>query len=337
MKLAIVGASGAVGQEFMNILEESRLPIDELLLFGSERSAGRKYPFRGKELTVRLLAHNDDFCGVDIALVSAGGSTSKEFAETITKHGTLMIDNSSAFRMDEDVPLVVPEVNPEDALNAPRRIIANPNCTTIQMVVALNALEKLSHIRRVHVATYQSASGAGAQGMAELEEQHAALAKGGEPRVEKFAYQLAYNLIPHIDVFTDNDYTKEEMKMYNETRKIMHAPDIQVSATCVRVPVMRAHSEAIWVETEKPVTPEQAREAFASAEGVVVIDNPASKEYPMPLDIAGKDPVFVGRIRKDISNPNGLAFWVVGDQIKKGAALNAVQIAQYMMAHGKKF
>lgn len=184
MKLAIVGASGAVGQEFMNILEESRLPIDELLLFGSERSAGRKYPFRGKELTVRLLAHNDDFCGVDIALVSAGGSTSKEFAETITKHGTLMIDNSSAFRMDEDVPLVVPEVNPEDALNAPRRIIANPNCTTIQMVVALNALEKLSHIRRVHVATYQSASGAGAQGMAELEEQHAALAKGGEPRVE---------------------------------------------------------------------------------------------------------------------------------------------------------
>ena len=237
MKLAIVGASGAVGQEFMNILEESRLPIDELLLFGSERSAGRKYPFRGKELTVRLLAHNDDFCGVDIALVSAGGSTSKEFAETITKHGTLMIDNSSAFRMDEDVPLMVPEVNPEDALNAPRRIIANPNCTTIQMVVALNALEKLSHIRRVHVATYQSASGAGAQGMAELEEQHAALAKGGEPRVEKFAYQLAYNLIPHIDVFTDNDYTKEEMKMYHETRKIMHS-DIVVSATCVRVPVM---------------------------------------------------------------------------------------------------
>lgn len=183
MKLAIVGASGAVGQEFMNILEESRLPIDELLLFGSERSAGRKYPFRGKELTVRLLAHNDDFCGVDIALVSAGGSTSKEFAETITKHGTLMIDNSSAFRMDEDVPLVVPEVNPEDALNAPRRIIANPNCTTIQMVVALNALEKLSHIRRVHVATYQRPARR-RTGMAELEEQHAALAKGGEPRVE---------------------------------------------------------------------------------------------------------------------------------------------------------
>ena len=330
MKLAIVGASGAVGQEFMNILEESRLPIDELLLFGSERSAGRKYPFRGKELTVRLLAHNDDFCGVDIALVSAGGSTSKEFAETITKHGTLMIDNSSAFRMDADVPLVVPEVNPGDAKNAPRRIIANPNCTTIQMVVALKAIEDVSHIRRVHVSTYQSASGAGAQGMAELEEQHATLAKGGEPRVEKFAYQLAYNLIPHIDVFTDNDYTKEEMKMYHETRKIMHS-DVQVSATCVRVPALRSHSESIWIETERPVSVEEARKAFAEGEGLVLMDNPEKKEYPMPLFLAGKDPVYVGRIRKDLSNDCGLTFWIVGDQIKKGAALNAVQIAEYLI------
>ena len=330
MKLAIVGASGAVGQEFMNILEESRLPIDELLLFGSERSAGRKYPFRGKELTVRLLAHNDDFCGVDIALVSAGGSTSKEFAETITKHGTLMIDNSSAFRMDEDVPLMVPEVNPEDALNAPRRIIANPNCTTIQMVVALNALEKLSHIRRVHVATYQSASGAGAQAMAELERQYADLAEGREPKVEKFAYQLAYNVIPHIDVFTDNDYTKEEMKMYHETRKIMHS-DVKVSATCVRVPALRSHSESIWIETERPVSVEEAREAFANGEGLVLMDNPEKKEYPMPLFLAGKDPVYVGRIRKDLANENGLTFWIVGDQIKKGAALNAVQIAEYLI------
>ena len=261
-----------------------------------------------------------------------GGSTSKEFAETITKHGTLMIDNSSAFRMDEDVPLVVPEVNPEDALNAPRRIIANPNCTTIQMVVALNALEKLSHIRRVHVATYQSASGAGAQGMAELEEQHAALAKGGEPRVEKFAYQLAYNLIPHIDVFTDNDYTKEEMKMYHETRKIMHS-DIAVSATCVRVPVMRAHSESIWVETERPISPEEARDAFASAPGVVLQDAPGDKVYPMPLFAAGRNPVYVGRIRRDLTSPNGLTFWCVGDQIRKGAALNAVQIAEWLIAH----
>ena len=330
MKLAIVGASGAVGQEFMNILEESRLPIDELLLFGSERSAGRKYPFRGKELTVRLLAHNDDFCGVDIALVSAGGSTSKEFAETITKHGTLMIDNSSAFRMDEDVPLMVPEVNPEDALNAPRRIIANPNCTTIQMVVALNAIERLSHITRVHVSTYQSASGAGAAAMAELEAQHAELCAGKEPTVSKFAFQLAYNVIPHIDVFTENDYTKEEMKMFNETRKIMHS-DIRVSATCVRVPVMRAHSESVWLETERPVSVEEARAAFAAAPGVVLMDDPAAKVYPMPLFVAGKDPVYVGRIRRDLTSDNGLTFWCVSDQIRKGAALNAVQILETLI------
>ena len=221
MKIAIVGASGAVGQEFLRILEERPLPVDELLLFGSERSAGQTYMFRGKPVTVKLLRHNDDFRGVDIALTSAGAGTSREFAETITRHGTLMIDNSSAFRMEPDVPLVVPEVNGRDALDAPRRIIANPNCTTIQMVVALQAIERVSHIRRVHVATYQSASGAGAQAMAELERQYADLAEGREPKVEKFAYQLAYNVIPHIDVFTDNDYTKEEMKMYHETRKIM--------------------------------------------------------------------------------------------------------------------
>ena len=334
MKIAIVGASGAVGQEFLKILEEHSFPVDELLLFGSERSAGRTYAFRGKEITVKLLQHNDDFKGVDIALVSAGGGTSKEFAGTITKHGALMIDNSSAFRMDEDVPLVVPEVNPEDALCAPRRIIANPNCTTIQMVVALNAIEKLSHIRRVHVSTYQSASGAGAQAMTELHEQHKALAGGGEPKVEKFAYQLAYNVIPHIDVFTDNGYTKEEMKMYNETRKIMHS-DVQVSATCVRVPVLRAHSESVWVETERPVTVEEARAAFAAAEGVVLMDEPAEKVYPMPLFIAGKEPVYVGRIRKDITCDNGLMFWCVSDQIKKGAALNAVQIAEWLLKHKK--
>ena len=214
---------------------------------------------------IEELAHNDAFKDVDLALVSAGGGTSREFAETITKHGALMIDNSSCFRMDSDVPLVVPEVNPEDALSAPRRIIANPNCTTIQMVVALNAIEKLSHIKRVHVSTYQSASGAGAQAMAELEEQHASLARGEEPTVEKFAYQLAFNVIPHIDVFADDDYTKEELKMYHETRKIMHS-DIAVSATCVRVPVMRAHSESIWVETERPISAEEARRAFAEAE-----------------------------------------------------------------------
>lgn len=337
MKVAIVGASGAVGQEFLRVLDEQNFPIDELLLFGSKRSAGRTYNYRGRDIVVKELQHNDDFKGVDIAFVSAGGSTSVEFAETITKHGTLMIDNSSAFRMEPDVPLVVPEVNGDDAFNAPRGIIANPNCTTIQMVVALKPLNDLSPIRRVHVATYQAASGAGAAAMDELVEQYAQFGRGEDPTVEKFAYQLAYNVIPHIDVFTDNGYTKEEMKMFNETKKIMHAPQLDVSAMCVRVPVMRAHSEAIWAETERPVSVEEARAAFEAAEGLVVIDEPAEKKYPMPLPTAGKDPVFVGRIRKDLTNDCGLSFWVVGDQIKKGAALNAVQIAQYMIAHGKKF
>ena len=318
------------------MLDEQNFPIDELTLFGSQRSAGRKYTFRGKEYTVKELKHNDDFKGVDVAFVSAGGSTSVEFAETITRHGALMIDNSSAFRMDKDVPLVVPEVNGEDAFNAPRGIIANPNCTTIQMVVALKPINDISKIKRVHVATYQAASGAGATAMAELEEQNAQLVRGEEPTVEKFAYQLAYNLIPHVDVFTDNGYTKEEMKMFNETKKIMHEPDIQVSAMCVRVPVLRAHSEAVWIETEKPVSVEEARKAFEAGEGLVVVDAPSEKKYPMPLFVAGKDPVYVGRIRKDIANENGLSFWIVGDQIKKGAALNAVQIAQYMIAHGWK-
>lgn len=333
MKVAIVGASGAVGQEFLRVLEERNFPIDELLLFGSSRSAGTTYTFRGKEIVVRELKHNDDFKGVDVAFTSAGGDTSKEFAETITRHGAVMIDNSSAFRMESDVPLVVPEVNGDDALVRPRGIIANPNCTTIQMVVALNAIERLSHITRVHVATYQAASGAGATAMAELHRQHEQLVAGEQPTVEKFAYQLAYNLIPQVDVFTDNLYTKEEMKMYHETRKIMHS-DIMVSAMCVRVPVLRAHSEAIWVETERPISVEEAREAFASAQGVVLQDEPAQKSYPMPLDKANEDPVYVGRIRKDLANPNGLTFWTVSDQIKKGAALNAVQIAEYLIAKG---
>ena len=333
MKVAIVGASGAVGQEFLRVLEQREFPIRELLLFGSERSAGRTYKFRGKEIVVKQLAHNDDFKGVSIAFVSAGAGTSKEFAGTITKHGPLMIDNSSAFRMDDEVPLVVPEVNPRDGVNPPRRIIANPNCTTIQMVVALQAIEKLSHIRRVRVATYQSASGAGAAAMDELAEQHAQLVRGEAPTVCKFPFQLAYNVIPQVDVFTGNGYTKEEMKMYNETRKIMHS-DIEVSATCIRVPVMRAHSEAVWLETERPVSVEEARKAFCRAEGIVLMDEPDQKKYPMPLLLAGCDPVYVGRIRKDITDPNGLAFWCVSDQIRKGAALNAVQIAEYLVANG---
>lgn len=330
MKIAIVGTSGAVGQELLRVLDERNFPLDELVLFGSSRSAGTLYNFRGKSIEVKELQHNDDFKGIDIAFVSAGGGTSLEFARTITKHGTIMIDNSSAFRMEEDVPLVVPEVNGEDALNAPRNIIANPNCTTAQLVVALQAIENISHIKKVHVATYQAASGAGAAAMQELENQYRQSVNGEKPTVSKFAYQLAYNLIPQVDVFTDNGYTKEELKMYNETRKIMHS-NIEVSATCVRVPVMRAHSEAIWIETERTISVEEAREAFNNAEGVEVIDNPVNKEYPMPLDLSGKDPVYVGRIRKDLANENGLTFWSVSDQIRKGAALNAVQIAEYLI------
>ncbi|NDV79933.1 aspartate-semialdehyde dehydrogenase [Dysgonomonas sp. 511] len=330
MKIAIVGTSGAVGQEFLRVLDERNFPIDELVLFGSARSSGTTYTFRDKQYTVKELAHNDDFKDIDIAFVSAGGSVSVEYASTITKHGAIMIDNSSAFRMDKDVPLVVPEVNGEDAKIRPKGIIANPNCSTIQMVVAMNVIEKISHIKRAHVATYQAASGAGAAGMEELVNQFKQIAYNSDVTVEKFVYQLAYNLIPQIDVFADNDYTKEELKMYNETRKIMHS-DIQVSTTCVRVPVLRSHSEAVWVETERPVSPQEAKEAFAKAEGIVLQDNPAEKEYPMPLFVAGKDPVYVGRIREDIANPNGLTFWVVADQIRKGAALNAVQIAEYLI------
>ena len=333
MNVAIVGASGAVGQEFLRVLAEREFPIDNLLLFGSERSAGRKYVFRGKEVEVKLLQHNDDFKDVDIAFTSAGAGTSKEFAADITRFGAVMIDNSSAFRMDEDVPLVVPECNAADALNRPRGIIANPNCTTIMMVVALQAIENLSHIKRVHVASYQAASGAGQAAMDELMEQYRQVLAGEEPTVQKFAYQLAFNVIPQIDVFQENGYTKEEMKMFHETKKIMHT-DCLTSATCVRVPSLRSHSEAIWVETEEPLEVADVRKAVAEGEGLVLMDTPEKKEYPMPLFLAGKDPVYVGRIRKDLANPNGLTLWLVSDQIRKGAALNAVQIAEYLIKVG---
>ena len=336
MKVAIVGASGAVGQEFLRVLAERNFPMDELVLFGSERSAGRTYNFRGKDITVKLLQHNDDFKDVDIAFTSAGGGTSKEFAETITKYGAVMIDNSSAFRMDKDVPLVVPECNAADALDRPRGIIANPNCTTIMMVVALQVLENISHIKRIHVASYQAASGAGAAAMAELYEQYRQVLAGEKPTVEKFAYQLAFNVIPQIDVFTDNGYTKEEMKMFNETKKIMHT-DADCSAMCVRVPSLRCHSEAIWAETESPVSVEEFREAVKNGEGLQLMDDPASKKYPMPLFLESCDDVYVGRVRKDLANPNGLTFWIVGDQIKKGAALNAVQIAEWLLKNDKRF
>lgn len=336
MNIAIVGASGAVGQEFLRVLTEQDFPVDNLRLFGSSRSAGQTRTFRGKEYTIEELTHDSDFSGIDIAFTSAGAGVSREYADTITRHGAIMIDNSSAFRMDPDVPLVVPEVNGDDAFDRPRNIIGNPNCTTIQMVVALNAIERLSHIRRVHVATYQAASGAGASAMEELREQSAQIARGEQPTVRKFAHQLAYNVIPHVDVFTDNGYTKEELKMYNETRKIMHS-DIRVSATCVRVPVLRAHSEAIWIETERPVSVEEAMVAFRNTQGIVLVEEKdGEKYYPMPLFAADTDPVYVGRIRKDLSDDCGLSFWVVADQIKKGAALNAVQIAQYLIKNSDR-
>lgn len=331
MNIAIVGASGAVGQEFLRVLDEQKFPVERLRLFGSERSAGRIIRFRDKDYRIELLSEESDFSGVDIAFTSAGASTSKKYADVITRHGAIMIDNSSAFRMDEDVPLVVPEVNASDALDRPRNIIGNPNCTTIQMVVALKPIHDLSPVRRVRVATYQAASGAGASAMNELINQYEEIRKGKEPTIDKFAYQLAYNLIPQVDLFMENDYTKEEMKMFNETRKIMHSPDISVSAMCVRVPVLRAHSEAVWVETEEPLEISDVKMAFEKSPGLIMLDNPAERKYPMPLDATGKDPVFVGRLRRDIADDRGLTFWIVGDQIKKGAALNAVQIAQWLI------
>ena len=319
MKVAIVGASGAVGQEFLRVLAEKDFPIDELVLFGSERSAGRTYKFRDKEYEVKLLRHGDDFKGVDIAFTSAGAGISKEYAGDITRYGAVMIDNSSAFRMDDDVPLVVPECNAGDA--------------TIMMVVALQPLENLSHIRRIHVASYQSASGAGAAAMAELQQQYGEIIAGQPVTVKKFPHQLAYNVIPQIDVFQPNGYTKEEMKMFNETRKIMHS-DVRCSAMCVRVSSLRAHSESVWIETERPISVEEAQRALAAAPGVTLHDDPANLVYPMPLDTAGKDDIFVGRVRKDLADDCGLTFWLSGDQIRKGAALNAVQIAEYLIKVG---
>ncbi len=333
MKVAIVGASGAVGQEFLRILAERNFPIDDLVLFGSERSAGRKYSFKGKEYTVKLLQHNDDFKDIDIAFTSAGGGTSKEFAETITKYGTIMIDNSSAFRMYKDVPLVVPEVNPEDALSRPCNIIANPNCTTIMLVVVLKPIEKLSHIKRIHISSYQSASGAGAAAMAEVQQQYKELVETGEVKtIKKFPHQLAYNVIPQIDVFTENGYTKEEMKMFNETQKILHS-DVKTCATCVRVSSLRSHSESVWLETERALSVEEVQKAIASAPGCTLKDNPSEGLYPMPLESAGHDNIYVGRVRKDLANDHGITLWLTGDQIRKGAALNAVQIAEYIIAN----
>lgn len=330
MNVSIVGASGAVGQEFLRVLAERHFPISRLRLFGSTNSAGRTYTYEGKDITVELLTHDDLFQNEDIVFTSAGASISREYAEDITRHGAVMIDNSSAFRMEADVPLVVPECNAEDALIRPRGIIANPNCTTIMLVTPLIAIEHLSHIHRIHVATYQAASGAGAAAMQELRQQTREVENGSVVTIKKFPHQLAYNMIPQVDVFTPNGYTKEEMKMYDETRKILHS-NIKTSATCVRVPSLRSHSESVWVETERPLTEEEIRHAFSNAPGVTLVDNPSEALYPMPLESAGKDDIYVGRIRKDLTDDHSFAFWLTGDQIRKGAALNAVQIGEYLI------
>ena len=326
--VAIAGATGAVGTEFLKLLEARDFPMKSLRLLASSRSAGSKLKFRGENLEVEELTPKS-FKGIDIAFFSAGGSRSKEFAPHAVDSGAVVIDNSSAFRMDEKVPLVVPEINPKQAFEH-QGLIANPNCSTIQMVVALNPIHRAANIQRVVVSTYQAVSGAGASAMEELKQQLRAWAIDEPMKQEVFPTQIAFNLFPHIDVFQDNGYTKEEMKMVHETRKIMNAPNMQISATCVRVPVLRAHSEAVWVETEKPLSEFEARELFEKEPGIVVQDERESGGYPTPWHITETQETYVGRIRKDISHPNGLTFWVVADQLYKGAALNAIQIAEVL-------
>ena len=326
--VAIAGATGAVGTEFLKLMEARDFPMKSLRLLASSRSAGSKLKFRGENLEVEELTPKS-FKGIDIAFFSAGGSRSKEFAPHAVDSGAVVIDNSSAFRMDEKVPLVVPEINPKQAFEH-QGLIANPNCSTIQMVVALNPIHRAANIQRVVVSTYQAVSGAGASAMEELKQQLRAWANDEPMKQEVFPTQIAFNLFPHIDVFQDNGYTKEEMKMVHETRKIMNAPSMKISATCVRVPVLRAHSEAVWVETEKPLSESEARELFEKEPGIVVQDERESGGYPTPWHITETQETYVGRIRKDISHPNGLTFWVVADQLYKGAALNAIQIAEVL-------
>ncbi len=329
--VAVVGATGAVGNEMIKVLTEHNFPVDELRLLASERSAGQALDFKGKAIPVQVLNENS-FKNIDIALFSAGGSISERFAPIAWKSGAVVVDNTSAFRMAPDVPLVVPEVNPEDiAQYKVRGIIANPNCSTIQMMVALKPIQDAAGIKRIVVSTYQATSGAGKRAMDELASQTSDLFNQREIKKQKFPHQIAFNCLPHIDVFLDNGYTKEEMKMVNETKKIMHDENIKVTATCVRVPVFGGHSESVNVETAKKLSASQARHLLEKAPGVVVIDNPSKNEYPLAVDCVGQDEVFVGRIREDESIPNGLNFWIVSDNIRKGAATNAVQIAQILI------
>lgn len=326
--VAIVGATGAVGQEFLKILTERKFPVNALKLLATKRSAGRKVSWQDRVLTVEETTH-DSFKGIDIALF-AGGSSSTEYARSAVASGAVVIDNSSAFRLDSEVPLVVPEVNPND-VKWHKGIIANPNCSTIIMVVALKPILDLAGIKRVVVSTYQAVSGAGREGIDELEGQLRAWAKGEEMVSHVFPYQIAFNLIPRIDVFQEGDYTKEEWKMVKETQKIFHAPKMRITATTVRVPVLRSHSESLNIETERKVSPEEVRKALAAAPGVIVIDEVWKDRYPMPLYSADTDEVYVGRIREDFTVDSGLNLWVAGDQIRKGAATNAVQIAELLL------
>ena len=329
INVAILGATGAVGKELLALLEERDFPLQQLKLLASKRSAGSKITFKGQEITVEEVNENS-FTGVDIVLASAGGSTSKIWAKPAVAAGAVVIDNSSAFRMDDDVPLVVPEINPEAATKH-QGIIANPNCTTILMGVAIYPLHQIQPIKRVVVSTYQSASGAGARAMEEAKTQAKDILDGKQPQAEVLPYPIAFNLFPHNSPLNEQGYCEEEMKMVNETRKIFNAPQLKVTATCVRVPILRAHSEAINIEFEQPFAVDKAREIIAAAPGVKLVEDWQSNYFPMPIDATGEDPVLVGRIRQDISDENGLELWLCGDQIRKGAALNAIQIAELLL------
>ena len=328
--VAVVGVTGAVGIEMLETLEKRNFPVSSIKLLASSRSAGKKLKFKGEEITVEELTENS-FKGVDYALFSAGGSTSEAFAKACVDAGCVMIDNSSAFRMVDTVPLVIPEINPEDAFKH-QGIIANPNCTTAIMAVAVYPLHKAKKVKRLIASTYQAASGGGAPAMQELIDQSRAVLEGRPVEVKVMAQRIAFNLFPHIDAFKENGYTKEELKMVNESRKMLHLPELKVSCTCVRIPALRAHSEALNLEFEEEITPEEAREILSRAPGVVVRDDPANKIYPMPIDASGHGEVLVGRIRQDISQPGqtGLDMFVAGDQLLKGAAYNAVQIAELL-------
>ncbi len=327
--IAVVGAPGLVGGEFLRILEGWSIPINSLRLYASDRSAGKRLPFRGDELLVEETTDNS-FQGIDVALFSAGADVSKRFSPVAVQAGAVVVDNSSAFRMDPQSPLVVPEVNPDD-LKGHRGIIANPNCSTIQMVVALNPLHQVNPIKRIIVSTYQAVAGTGSAAVEELNQQIRQVMKGEETSPEVYPHQIAFNVIPFVDGFLDNGYTVEEWKMITETRKIMHLPDLPVSATCVRVPVYLSHSEAVNVEFTHPMSPQEAREILSHAPGVEVVDDPSRQMYPLPLSATGRDEVLVGRIREGLSHPNSLAMWIVADDLRKGAALNAIQIAEEVL------